>query len=470
MRAISAGETGVRGARLGLDRRFGQDKEYTLQVVRDPVRQVQRLPPLFGGCSFLVDIGAGNGDAAAELLQRHRRADDAAHAGAHQKVLIEDRIGAESGFGIAEDFAENGGDALLALLLAHIRRGRLVVLHGGGERRRRAGKLGEDIRGRARCRCGAARRRAVELFRVGREDQVFDIDRRFRHRHQLGAGGARRGFHRADDDGKRPARQGRTECYEIAALQVAKHFRLPAIHAEQVRGTRHVDIEEGAAHQEVGGFGGDVLGELGKALRGDDAGKPALSPTAHQVGHRAQRHFSRVVGDFAGGSRGEHLRFVDDDQHREPEVAIGIEQRIEEDRSCAHLLVDFEPLQRQHAGDPVLADAGGDADQLRLAALAIDDDMAELVRKRDEIPFGIDHHLLHPLRRLLQQPAQQMRLAGAGIALNQKAGRQQLLYVQPGGAATGSHAHIDADLHFVSFPRICPAVSIAESGRGFARR
>ena len=30
--------------------------------------------------------------------------------------------------------------------------------------------------------------------------------------------------------------------------------------------------------------------------------------------------------------------------------------------------------------------------------------------------------------------------------------------------------NLDADLHFVSFPRICPAVSIAESGRGFARR
>jgi hypothetical protein len=53
-------------------------------------------------------------------------------------------------------------------------------------------------------------------------------------------------------------------------------------------------------------------------------------------------------------------------------------------------------------------------------------------RQRDEIAFGIDDHLLHPLRRLLEQAPEQMRLARAGIALHQEPRRQQLLDVELG--------------------------------------
>ena len=75
----------------------------------------------------------------------------------------------------------------------------------------------------------------------------------------------------------------------MPARQVAEHLRLAALQPEQVGGTRHVDVEEGAPHQEVGRFRRHVLGELGQALRGDDAGEPALAAPAHQVGHRAER-------------------------------------------------------------------------------------------------------------------------------------------------------------------------------------
>jgi transposase len=63
--------------------------------------------------------------------------------------------------------------------------------------------------------------------------------------------------------------------------------------------------------------------------------------------------------------------------------------------------------------------------------LGIDHDMAEAVGQRDEVAFGIDDGLLHPGRALFQQPAQQMRFAGAGIALHQQARRQQLLEIEP---------------------------------------
>ena len=150
---------------------------------------------------------------------------------------------------------------------------------------------------------------------------------------------------------------------------------------EQVGGARHVDVEEGAAHQEVGGLGRDVLGELGQALRGDDAGKPALAAAAHQVGHRAERDLAGLVGDLAGGRRGEKLRLVDHHQHRIPEVALRIEQAAEEGGGAAHLRLDVEAFQIEHHRDAVLADAGGDALEVGFAARGIDHHVAELVRE-----------------------------------------------------------------------------------------
>ena len=48
---------------------------------------------------------------------------------------------------------------------------------------------------------------------------------------------------------------------------------------------------------------------------------------------------------------------------------------------------------------------------------------------------------------LLQQPAQQMRFAGARIALHQKAGRQQLLEIERRRGARGRVSHLDRNGH-----------------------
>ena len=61
--------------------------------------------------------------------------------------------------------------------------------------------------------------------------------------------------------------------HEMAALEVAEHLGLAALHAQKIGGAGHVDVEEGAAHEEVRGFRRHVLGELGEALGGDDAGQ-----------------------------------------------------------------------------------------------------------------------------------------------------------------------------------------------------
>ena len=68
------------------------------------------------------------------------------------------------------------------------------------------------------------------------------------------------------------------------------------------------------------------------------------------------------------------------------------------------------------------SDARGDRGNLRLAISGtVDCHMAEAFGERDEIAFGIDHDLLDQASALFEQAAQQMRLAGAGIALHQQA-------------------------------------------------
>ena len=79
--------------------------------------------------------------------------------------------------------------------------------------------------------------------------------------------------------------------------------------------------------------------------------------------------------------------------------------------------------------------------------LGIDHQMAEPVAQRDEIAFGVDDGLLHPGGTLLQQTPQQMRFAGARIALHQQAGRQQLLEIQRCRGACGRVSHLDRNGH-----------------------
>jgi hypothetical protein len=51
---------------------------------------------------------------------------------------------------------------------------------------------------------------------------------------------------------------------------------------------------------------------------------------------------------------------------------------------------------------------------------------------------------------LLQKPPQQMRFSGAGIALHQETGRQQLLDIELGAGPAGRRSHVDADLQCTS--------------------
>ncbi len=77
--------------------------------------------------------------------------------------------------------------------------------------------------------------------------------------------------------------------------------------------------------------------------------------------------------------------------------------------------------------------------------------MAEALGQRDEIALGVDHDLLHMRGALLEQAAQQMRLARPGIALHEQAGRQQFLEVEHRRsgrpARRGGGPHVDVDLH-----------------------
>ncbi|GJE73322.1 hypothetical protein CHKEEEPN_4886 [Methylorubrum podarium] len=223
----------------------------------------------------------------------------------------------------------------------------------------------------------------------------------------------------------------------MAAGEIAKGLGLAAVETQEVGGAGHVDVEEGAAHQEVRGFGRDVLGELGQTLRGDDAGEPPLAPAAHQVGHGAEREAAGLVRHLARGCGCEELRLVHHHQHRVPERAVGIEQPAEEGGGGAHLVLGVEAFEREHDGDPVLAHAGGDAQQLGLVAVRLDHDVAVALGERDEIAFRVDDRLLYQPRALFEQAAQQVRLAGTGIALDEEARRQKLGEVHRPGPVAG---------------------------------
>ncbi len=115
-------------------------------------------------------------------------------------------------------------------------------------------------------------------------------------------------------------------------------------------------------------------------------------------------------------------------------VAVGIEQRVEEDRGGPHLQFGIEALERQHGRDAMLAHAKRDGLEFRHAAVAVDHHMAEALGQADEVPLRIDHDLLDLGCTLFEQAAKQVRLARSGVALDQKAGRQELFEVEHGGS------------------------------------
>ena len=262
--------------------------------------------------------------------------------------------------------------------------------------RRRAvvGQLDEHVlRRRARLRPGGGRAPGLirhhshHRSRRRTEDQRPAVDRGLGRRHQGERGGAGTGQRRADRDRCRALGQGRPQRHEMPARQVAEHLRLAALQPEQVGGARHVDVEEGAAHQEVRRLRRHVLGELGQPLGGDDAGEPPLAAATHQVGHRAERQPARLVRHLAGDGGGEQLRLVHHHQHRIPLRPVGVEQPAEEGGGGPHLVLGVEALQRQHHGDAVLTHPGGDALQLDIVAVRLDHHVAVALGEGDEIPL-----------------------------------------------------------------------------------
>src|SRR5918995_3708757 len=76
--------------------------------------------------------------------------------------------------------------------------------------------------------------------------------------------------------------------------------------------------------------------------------------------------------------------------------------------------------------------------------------MAELVGQRDEIALGVDDGLLDEVGALFEKAAQEMRLAGAGIALDEQTRRQELFEIEQGRLSSGGGgclSHVDASLH-----------------------
>ncbi len=97
-------------------------------------------------------------------------------------------------------------------------------------------------------------------------------------------------------------------------------------------------------------------------------------------------------------------------------------------RRAAHLRLEIKPIEREHHRSTMRADPRCQPHDLGLViSRTVDHDMAIPFGQCDEIALGVDHHLLHQLRALFEQAAQQVRFARSRIALHQQARGEQLL-------------------------------------------
>jgi len=71
--------------------------------------------------------------------------------------------------------------------------------------------------------------------------------------------------------------EGRAEAEPLAGLESPKLLGVALGEAQQVAGSRDVDVEGGAAHEDVGGLSGGVLVELGEPLGGEDGAEASLA-------------------------------------------------------------------------------------------------------------------------------------------------------------------------------------------------
>ena len=407
----------------------GQQQEDGAVLVLELVAGGHRRFPRLVAVGHRQQADAGLGQLAAESDLVIGAAVEVDQAAGLQEALIEITCRKEAAAFLGGDAGDNlvESQRVAERLCRQGRRGRSRFHLVGGR-----GSHGGDGDRR-----GRRRRTAVHRDDGGGGGEQDIVDRAFRHRRRRDQGrraAASEGLDRADGDLDGPPRDGRAQTDEAARRKIAEDFGLLLVHAQQVGGAGHVDVEQGAAHQEIGAFGGDVLGQLGQALGGDNAAQTALAATAHQIDHGGQSGFTRVVRAFGAGG-GEDLRLVDEHQHRMPMFAVGVEQAAQEAGGLAHLSVDIgHAFQVEHGGIAVLADPGADLfHALGAVILRGDHHMAEAVGQLHIIAFGVDDDLLDIFRRLLDQAAQQVRFARTGIALHQQPRCQQLLEVQRHG-------------------------------------
>ena len=148
-------------------------------------------------------------------------------------------------------------------------------------------------------------------------------------------------------------------------------------------------------------------------------------------------------------------------------IARGIEQSGEEGRGAAHLRFELEPFEAERDRGAMLADARGDAADFGDAIVGgLDHEMAERLGQGDEIALGIDDHLLDEPGAAFDQAAQQMRLARARIALDEKTSCQQFLEIEKHRCAGAIHPHVNLYAHAPPMAESGPAEQAGCGGAG----
>ena len=117
MRAVSPSQHRIRRAWLARNRRPRDDQEDALNVIRQALRQFQRLLPAVARRYLLVHTRTRDGKPALERGQIKSCAGHAMDTAAHQKVLIKHGDRAEGGFRIFDDLTHHSIKRGAALFL-----------------------------------------------------------------------------------------------------------------------------------------------------------------------------------------------------------------------------------------------------------------------------------------------------------------------------------------------------------------
>ncbi|GEN63049.1 hypothetical protein AOE01nite_12730 [Acetobacter oeni] len=128
--------------------------------------------------------------------------------------------------------------------------------------------------------------------------------------------------------------------------------------------------------------------------------------------------------------------------------ARDVEHAAEEGGGAAHLEVGIEAFE--------IEDDGGAMDTHALAGGlergfgvfgGVDDEVAVGFGEADEIAFRVDDGLLDEVACLFEQAAEQVRLSGAGIALDEQSCGEEFGEVHYGRSAADDLSHFDVAAH-----------------------